>query len=704
MKPQDVVLTVQDPFIDRFCDDCSPGVAVGKTNAAGIMRQGSDLENVISVDNGALRIQPLLRPGWGRSGIAYGPHRRENGLAFSTLILNGHNTSQMGDLGQSLIRRIGRWAKASETQSVVGRLLRWLVKGNKRMLVRQVQRWVWLNKYASDGQNKLDENMAVGWFASPVPTDPLRDGHALIMHAAGPENGELWAVSDDKPLRLFDGVQNVPIYFVIVLRERGAAYYATSLLGTRGFNGTHQMRPLAIDPSHAGEFVYAGLYQSVLGQIGFRVDTRVYSTQVCQLSTLAKWYGTAHGADDLNGQQSLNDAEAEEGGAWTVYRGSFVRTPEGTRARDRDSLAILDPGAPSGLIHLLIHSVAEQDSASVIWRFKNESNYWCLDLGQRAATLTAMVDGRLVKFATATGEFVLPGQANSVQILDDGETVGIYLNSDLLFNRQIIDTRLANATGIGLQARMTTDDGPAFSHFEAHPRTVAIPAELHLPAPWQERGEVVAVRDDFSGPAGPLAEQKTCTGDLWELKLGDGNFDVTGDGNVRVRASAQHPNPGRTAYTVPWKSSSFAEIAVTMKPPGTARGQGENGRGGLIFWQDPGNYIIINTWLDDYYGGASISSFFHLNGIEELYDAVWTNVGKRVQWGQPYDLRVAFDGSRYLAYVNDEPVLYRSLRDVYPSALRLAINSVGIVANWEWGNDTGTTFSDFIGLRKESTR
>ncbi|MEB3337939.1 MAG: hypothetical protein VKJ46_10780, partial [Leptolyngbyaceae bacterium] len=135
---------------------------------------------------------------------------------------------------------------------------------------------------------------------------------------------------------------------------------------------------------------------------------------------------------------------------------------------------------------------------------------------------------------------------------------------------------------------------------------------------------------------------------------------------------------------------------VRIPPPGTGRHQDQKGRGGLIFWQDDHNYITVSTWLDDWYQGASISSFFYLKGFEELYDAVWTNVGSRVYWGIPYLLRVVFDGLHFRAYVNQDPVLYRALTDVYKHTKPLSINRVGIVANWEWGDDTGSIFSDFI--------
>jgi hypothetical protein len=145
-----------------------------------------------------------------------------------------------------------------------------------------------------------------------------------------------------------------------------------------------------------------------------------------------------------------------------------------------------------------------------------------------------------------------------------------------------------------------------------------------------------------------------------------------------------------------WDCPGFADLEVTITPPGTARGQRENGRSGFIIWQDSDNYITVNNWLNDGYGGASISCFFHLGGFEDLYDAIWTNVGARVSWGVPHKLRMTFDGMRFTTFVNDEPVVYRGLSDVYPNSKPLEIRGVGLVSNWEWGNDTGSEFRQFL--------
>ena len=64
-------------------------------------------------------------------------------------------------------------------------------------------------------------------------------------------------------------------------------------------------------------------------------------------------------------------------------------------------------------------------------------------------------------------------------------------------------------------------------------------------------------------------------------------------------------------------------------------------------------------------------------------------------YGKPLRMRLCCDGERYLVFIDDEPVLYRAFRDVYPEVGRLQIRQVGIVANWEFGTDTGSRFEQF---------
>ena len=180
--------------------------------------------------------------------------------------------------------------------------------------------------------------------------------------------------------------------------------------------------------------------------------------------------------------------------------------------------------------------------------------------------------------------------------------------------------------------------------------------------------------------------------------MGDAAFTLSGDGGVRVIASAEAPAVNRTAFGIDWPDPDFADLTAVILPPGSARGQHHTPRGGLLFWQDDKNYFIVNNWLDDSYGGGSISCFFYFRGFEDIYDAVWTNVDDRLFFGRKNRLRVVCDGRQFRAYLDGTLVLYRAFRDVYPGFDRLRINRVGLIANWEWGRDTGSRFLSFEGL------
>ena len=67
---------------DVFAEDIPLGGVVGSVGPRGARRGGVDVEGRIGADNGALRIKPLARPGWGREGVAYGPFQRQPGLVL----------------------------------------------------------------------------------------------------------------------------------------------------------------------------------------------------------------------------------------------------------------------------------------------------------------------------------------------------------------------------------------------------------------------------------------------------------------------------------------------------------------------------------------------------------------------------------------------------------------------------------------------
>ena len=683
--------------LDRYTDTQSAGKTIGSRSTSGAVRRGRDLEKQIAIDRGALRFQPLLNPGWGRQGIAYGPYKRTSGLAFAVLLCNGHNTSQAERI-EPLKRRLRRWWLGSETEPPVERLKKWLTSPQKKGVFRRL--WWWMRS-APEFSNyfsvpKLDDNLAIGWFPSEAPLEPTVEGNGLIVRATGFNNGEVNARVGRHLMSLFQGLQNLQTYYVVVLRQQGAAYYMASVSNAKGCANYPNMRPVALDPFNADSEVYAAIYQSVLGQIGFRVDTRVYGSQVAQIPDLEAWYGSAHLADRLCREGLLGNSLAEVGGNWLPGKGQFELTLKGAKALVPDSFALLDPHQPSGLVHALVETSTTITSLGLVWRVQDANNYWRLLAGREQCQLGIYVNGRWEVLAASGLWHLKPKTIHSLQIIDDGTAFSLYLDGQLIFNKSFSDPRLAARTGVGIMA-IEANPAQYIRALEAHPRTIAIPPALNLGQPWQVTGSQVAIADDFSGAAENLVGRVTPIGNkTWQRTIGTGKMALTGNSAVRVQASKQMPNPGRTAFTLPWDNPNLADLQVDIQPPGTRRYQREKGRGGLIFWQDDSNYITINNWLDDVYDGASISSFFYLNGYEELFDAVWTNVAERVFWGISHRLRIVFDGMHFMVFIDDEPVLYRALTDVYPGTPRLAINRVGIIANWEWGNDTGSIFRNFV--------
>lgn len=680
---------------DFFSDDRAAGTVIGTCAAGGAIRLGCDVERQIAIDHGALRFQPLITPGWQRQGIAYGPFRRQAGLVMAVSITNGHNTSQGSSIPEHILKRFYRWAVGPNTDPWPRRLVAWARAPRKKATLRRFLWWIRSTSRTYKLPNH-NENLAIGWFSSEAPKDPLVDGCGLVMHAAEGENGELWARVGNRCLSAFRQLKNIEIHYLIALRESGAVYYAAAMDGARGMAAVPMMRPIAIDPFNSDALVYAGVHQCVLGQIGFRVDTRVHAIQIQQLEDFARPFGTAHAGDSLSGNDNLEDM-AELGGIWRVLDGNIHRTVAGALTRDDHAMAILDAGASSGLIHVLVDTGQAAAAAGLVWRARDRENFWLLKVSVEGCDLLRVEQGVETAVASDKQRRLKPNSTHSLQVLDAHGQVGCYLDGDRLFDRWFESEFLEDATCVGI---WLNGGELRLRNFEAHPRAVSLPSEMQFDAPWLRFGEDVEYADDFAGVPGGLAGRAPSKGThSWERTLGVGFIDVDGMGAARVRGTRESPDPGRSLYTLPWDESEFADLEVTITPPGSARGQHHYCRAGLVFWQDDANYLTFTAYLDDVYDGASIALFTKRHDFEELYDAVWTMLWKKIDWGKPFQLRIVFDGERFVVFVDGEPVMQRTLTDIYPDDPRLRITRVGLATNWEWGTDTGSVFSAFTARR-----
>lgn len=649
-------------FRDFFDDDRPAGTVVGSRSGTGARRGGVDAEGLIGIDHGKLRLRPLARPGWGREGVAYGPYPRVAGLTMATRVLNGHNASQTYYFPESR-----------------GQRLRRVYNDAKRFKFRRPLHF---------------ENLAVGWFGAEAPADPLASGNALVMHAANRDNGELWAAVGHQPLRAVLGVQNLDVVYVVSLREQGAVYYAMTTPGAAGLGHEPFLRPLALDRHDATTTVYAGIHQRILGEVGYRVDTRVSAVCAEVVDAWGAWYGSASVADRLTGSGSPAGSTPEAGGPWRTT-GTLEGTAVGL-AGDGEAWASA-PGAV-GLVVALVSSRHGSGTAGVIFR-AGVSSRWIVRVGATGTSLVRVVDGVEETVATNDESRLGPGREHEVQVTDDGSTIGVHLDGRLVFGRWITDDRDAAASGAGVSV---SGDGCA-RDLEAHLREIPMPEALDVGPPWTLAGDTLVIDERFDAVADDLHGLSTPSGGVrWERTLGPGVIELPAGGAARVKASKDSPNPDRTVYTVEWPDQGCADVEIEMVPPGTARHQGEGCRVGLVFWQDADNFLIVNVFLDDVYDGASVSTFYHLGGHEDMYDAVWSLVWP-LRWGEPCRLRAAFDGHRFLAWHDGRPVLQRALTDVYPSTPPIRVDRIGIIVNEEWGNDTGSAITSFRALRRAGT-
>jgi hypothetical protein len=683
-------------FVDDFSDDRAAGTVIGTFSASGQKRLGIDVEKVLGIDNGALRIAPLIEAGFGRAVLSYGPFSRRAGLAFSVQILNGHNTAQAESLPDSFRERMTYWFRGSEIDPQWRRLVQWITSGRVRRTFRQFRWWLRTAK-DSPPVSSLNENLAVGWFPTEVVADPRQEGNAFIMHALGPENGELWTGGNGTRTRSLRGVQNLPLYLVSILRSEGAIYYVSSVDGTPGIGPHPYYRPVALEHGLIADPLYLGIQQGVLGQIGWRLDTRLKGVRVASLEGYDSWCGGAHAADRLTGDGDLDGSQAETGGTWRVFAGQVRRAADGASGSTGNTMSVLRPVSPTGLIHAVASpGLGEQGRVGLIWRFVDERNHWRMEVGRRKHEVIHVVEGERQVVASTDFPGSAGNRAHRIQVLDDGRHMMAYIDGEPLVAGYVKDARLQDATGVGILLDDTASGMGSLSSFEAHQRSIELPKSLTMESPWFRKGTRLVVADDFEGQPEDLEGRATPLGGRrWSRAMGTGVIETTGSGSARIKGTVQVPCPGRTAYCIDWEHPDFADLEVIITPPGTQRGEKERSMAGFILFQDMENYVTLNVWRTDYYGGSSISTFFKFADFEDIYDAIWTNVGNRVYYGKPSRLRLCCDGEQYLVFVDDEPVLYRAFRDVYADVERLRIRKVGLLANWEFGNDTGSRFEQF---------
>ncbi|QQS09862.1 MAG: hypothetical protein IPK69_04370 [Phycisphaerales bacterium] len=664
---------------DPTFSDCFEGPHQG--------REIVDAEGVVSIDHGELRIRPLAKPGFGRAGVRYGDTPTSPRTLVYASILNGHNTSQTYRL-KNLARQVYRFTKGSGSTPHALHVLYWLFHQSRESFVRRLWCWAWARFAPPDPVIKDNLSFGVRRPGSSSVT-PDADFLGLVMHAASHDCGELHAIGATRT-RLLRGVQNVPFHVAIVLREREAIVLFGGVPGARSHGPGPGLMPIAVvdRPAWLGDQATLELQQAVLGEIGFSVDTRV-----CEIGAMADSQDKMGSSDTHAGLilvRTRRDVDTlsvfVRAGALELRVGptsvAWVRHEHGhevTLCEDSRSLRLAN-GSRLVIVDDGTHMGASLDGVPVMGEFANDQ----IRLSDHAAPQGG---APLVRVVTGDGTTL---EARSNTTTSEGFEIEVFPRSVTPVTTGSTTSNARSATGMTTGTTAMKSTGHSTESFA--PFVLPKDSRVVLDEMFPDAGDSAGTLDTLSNALG-----------TWQRTLGHGVIERIAGGGARVRAAVGSPCPNRTLYTLPWRDPSYAALRVEMTPPGSGRGEGHDGRSGVVFEQDAKNSIIVNLWLNDGYEGASISTFFVVDGFDDIYSAVWTNVGDRVSWGKRFALDVTIDGELIFITLNDEPVLWRRMSDVYPKRGPLRIHRVGLASNWEWGLDTGTIFHSFTARMRATT-
>ena len=429
-------------LVDRFERDVRRAAVVGSRASDGARRGGVDVEGVLAVDHGALRIGPLATPGWAREGVAYGPFERRVGRVVVAHLLNGDNMSAIYGI-DSMVRRFARWLVGTGSDAVWRRVWAYPRCRPQVHIGRKLRCW-WANR--GDPTRQQRDNLLVGWFGSQAPETPTA-GSGIVVRATDTDGGELTATVSGRLVPAFRGLHNIPVHYVSALRERGAIHFAASAYdGAIGLPAHPRLRPLAIDDDELPTALYAGVHQAALGQIGFSSSTRVYEVSVVDEASWAAWCTSAMVADRLTGPRApFGRRLAQRGGSWMVFGGDLAVDETGVGAISQEdapgvtatvpdptedsSYAVLLAPEPVGLLHAVVDRPVRNEAVSLLWRWQGPGDHWRVTLVGEECRLEARAGGRLE--VCEVGRCRFDGGTQRVQVSDDGGAVSVAVDGEV---------------------------------------------------------------------------------------------------------------------------------------------------------------------------------------------------------------------------------------------------------------------------------
>jgi len=344
------------------------------------------------------------------------------------------------------------------------------------------------------------------------------------MQSAGPWTGRLLARIKGKAVPVLEYVPNIPLYYLVMLRERGAIYYVSTWPDTFQHHGYPVMMPLGIDREEKHSPLYGGFFQSILGEIGFRVDSRVYGVKVGKVAMGEAWYGMAQVADALTGQGALSQQPCHRGGTWKVEMGTFERTSRGTQAIDFPALASIEADRKVGLIGVELIPQNRRLNIGIAFLYQDADHHWRVYIKNNQAFLQRVWKKKIEHIATTQVKKRLGRKGEVLQILLQDMQVRVLLGHQVLFVASLAssDKLLAQAARIALYS---AGQG-YFKNLEVHAADVPIPEQMRIAWPWRIPQTEVVMADSLQGEPALLEGRVVSPNVIWERRAGKGIIEI----------------------------------------------------------------------------------------------------------------------------------------------------------------------------------
>lgn len=509
----------------------------------------------------------------------------------------------------------------------------------------------------------LDEGFAVGFFASPAPTNPYANSNALFLGYEGRGLGGYYLGVGGELRSDRVSFRHARRQIVSIVNDVGAFFYVVDMDGVPGGVAYPNMRLLGMSTGWAGEQMYFGLhnrgsYSHSLVVPHLRIDDSGYRN----------WWLSAFLAETGTGSGTLAGS-ASTGQQWNTLTGEITRTADGLKALS-SAPARAYVGVGSSTPYLLgarIKTGGTPKSVDLLVRVQDANNYHGVRFSRSGLQIYRVNSGSFSVLAETGSQSLEGNRTYDVQVRLDGSEIWAWLEGrDPLVASDGTRSSLRNV-GLGFEG----DGDSAVSRFFAHQREVPIPTGLKIGSPDAPKASSPTWSDEFDG-SGSLPGRSNAD-KTWEHVFGSQTFNLA---SGRARASSTLTDCLMEAVPHSASQVQVESTIVQLSPPGSIAFTGPAVLSGGAGSGPPGSYLVAMQFRDASQGEDSTEVEVRLKPAGRS-EYIWRRINLQdiLRYGTTNATTLWTDGDWVAVWVNGEPILYHPLTS---DESRISVGRVGL--------------------------